>query len=77
MQKSREAAFLHCLPRQFDTASVEIHCNEIEGRKIRSSATNETRPMQSDELDAEDISAFFSIGYTHHREIIRFCKTLD
>ena len=50
--------------------------NEIEGRKS-SSATNETRQISSDELDEEDIAAFFSIGFTHHREIIRFCKDFD
>ena len=29
------------------------------------------------ELDKNDIIAFFSVGFTHHREIIRFCKNLD
>ncbi len=34
----------------------------------------EIRPLPTDELDKDDIAAFFSIGFTHHREIIRFCK---
>ena len=29
------------------------------------------------ELGKDDIVAFFSIGFTHHREIIRFCKDID
>ena len=33
--------------------------------------------MQSGELDKDDIAAFVSIGFTHHREIIRFCKDFD
>lgn len=28
-------------------------------------------------MDGNDIAAFFSIGFTHHREIIRFCKDID
>lgn len=35
------------------------------------------RYLPSNELDGDDITAFFSIGFTHHREIIRFCKSLD
>ena len=30
-----------------------------------------------DDLTNEDIAAFFTIGFTHHREIIRACKNLD
>ena len=33
--------------------------------------------MTKVELDKDDIAAFFSIGFTHHREIIRFCKDFD
>jgi predicted nuclease of restriction endonuclease-like (RecB) superfamily len=33
--------------------------------------------MPLDELGDEDIAAFFSIGFTHHREIIRYCKDID
>ena len=31
----------------------------------------------SAKLEGDDIAAFFSIGFTHHREIIRFCKDID
>lgn len=33
--------------------------------------------MPLGDLDKDDIAAFFSIGFTHHREIIRFCKDFD
>ena len=33
--------------------------------------------MPLGKLDKDDIAAFFSIGFTHHREIIRFCKNYD
>ena len=39
------------------------------------SARNCSMPL--DELGDEDIAAFFSIGFTHHREIIRYCKDID
>ena len=68
--------------------SIFRHLPSVEngGRIIRSSATNErcqttiapeNRPLPMAELDNDDIAAFFSIGFTHHREIIRFCKVLD
>ena len=37
----------------------------------------EIRPLPLGELDNDDIAAFFSIGFTNHREIIRVCKELD
>ncbi len=39
--------------------------------------SDEIRPLPTDELEKDDIAAFFSIGFTHHREIIRFCKNFD
>lgn len=44
---------------------------------IRQLPTAEIRPMPLGKLDKDDIAAFFSIGFTHHREIIRFCKNVD
>lgn len=43
-------------------------------RHLRS---GEIRPLPTNELGKDDIAAFFSIGFTHHREIIRFCKDFD
>lgn len=37
----------------------------------------ESRTTPLSELGKDDIAAFFSIGFTHHREIIRFCKDFD
>ena len=45
--------------------------------EIRQLATAEIRPTALGELDKDDVAAFFSIGFTHHREIIRFCKDFD
>ena len=39
--------------------------------------SDEIRPLPMGELGNDDIAAFFSIGFTHHREIIRFCKDFD
>ena len=39
--------------------------------------SDEICPMPFGELEKDDIAAFFSIGFTHHREIIRFCKDID
>ena len=44
---------------------------------FRHLASVEIRPAALGELDKDDIAAFFSIGFTHHREIIRFCKNFD
>ena len=54
-------------------ASVEI--NTIP--KQLASDENKNRPLPTDDLTNEDIAAFFTIGFTHHREIIRACKNLD
>jgi len=68
-----DSAFRH-LPsveiRQLPTAEI---C-DTENRYLLSS---EIRPLQTGELGEDDIAAFFSIGFTHHREIIRFCKNFD
>lgn len=56
--------------RQLPTAEI---C-DTEDRHLRS---GEIRPLPTNELGKDDIAAFFSIGFTHHREIIRFCKDFD
>lgn len=61
-------------------ASVESHyltSNEFGSAQNRQLPTAEIRPMPLGDLDKDDIAAFFSIGFTHHREIIRFCKDFD
>ena len=35
------------------------------------------RPLPSDELTEEQIAAFLSVGFTHHREILNKCTTYD
>ena len=76
-----ETAFRH-LPsveiRQLPTAEIRyLPSSEIDGTNNRQMPSAEIRPMPLGELDKDDIAAFFSIGFTHHREIIRFCKNLD
>jgi predicted nuclease of restriction endonuclease-like (RecB) superfamily len=56
--------------RQLPTAEI---C-DTEDRHLR---RGEIRPLPTNELGKDDIAAFFSIGFTHHREIIRFCKDFD
>lgn len=51
--------------------------NELDEVGNRQMPSAEIRPLPMGELDKDDIAAFFSIGFTHHREIIRFCKDLD
>ena len=60
--------------------------SEMTGREIcylpsskleRHLPNDEIRPLPTGELSNDDIAAFFSIGFTHHREIIRFCKDFD
>ena len=61
-------------------SSVESHyltSNESGSTQNRQLPTAEIRPMPLGDLDKDDIAAFFSIGFTHHREIIRFCKDFD
>lgn len=61
-------------------ASVEFRqlpTAEIGDTKKRHLPSGEIRPLPKNELGLDDITAFFSIGFTHHREIIRFCKDFD
>lgn len=66
-------------------ASVEFgetlfcHLASVERHPLPVGKTDkgEIRKIPSAELDGNDIAAFFSIGFTHHREIIRFCKDID
>ena len=39
--------------------------------------SDEIRLLPTAELGKDDIAVFFAIGFTHHREIIRFCKDFD
>ena len=61
-------------------ATAEIHylpSNEFNDTNNRQMPSSEIRPTALGELDKDDIAVFFSIGFTHHREIIRFCKNFD
>ena len=72
------AEFQHLPSNEFSAEEIRyLPSNEIEGSKSRSLPTNKIRSMQSGELDKEEVAAFFAIGFTHHREIIRFCKDID
>lgn len=54
-----------------------LSTDELTRAPVRHLPSVEIRPMPLDELEKVDIAAFFSIGFTHHREIIRFCKGFD
>ena len=63
--------------RQLPTAeNCYLPSSELQ-QENRQMPTAEIRPLPTGKLDKDDIAAFFSIGFTHHREIIRFCKNLD
>ncbi len=69
----------HYLPsNEIDTAQIHYFLSNesIEGDN-RQMPSAENRSLATNELDKGDIVAFFSIGFTHHREIIRFCKDFD
>ena len=55
------------------------HLPSDESRRNESSETSlvPIRHLASDELHEEQISAFFSIGFTHHREILNKCASYD
>ena len=69
----------HYLPsNEIDNAQIHyLPSNEFADTNNRQIPSAEIRPLPTDELDKDDIAAFFSIGFTHHREIIRFCKDFD
>ena len=76
-----ETAFRHLASveiRQLSTAEIRyLPSNELSEDGNRQMVSDEIRTTPLGELDKDDIAAFFSIGFTHHREIIRFCKDLD
>ena len=57
--------------------SQQLPTVEIGSSENRYLSRNGIRPLPMGELGKDDIVAFFSIGFTHHREIIRFCKDID
>ena len=69
--------------RQLATAELDreafrqLPIAEICDTEIRCLPSARNCSMPLDELGDEDIAAFFSIGFTHHREIIRYCKDID
>lgn len=61
-----------------DSATINyLPSNEFVEGDIRQMPSVEIRSLPTRKLDKDDIAAFFSIGFTHHREIIRFCKDFD
>ena len=69
----------HYLPsNESDNATIHyLPSNEVVEGDNRQRSSYDCRPLPTDKLDKDDIAAFFSIGFTHHREIIRFCKDFD
>ena len=63
--------------RQSPTAEIRHLLSSELTQENRQKPHDEIRPTPLGELDKNDIIAFFSVGFTHHREIIRFCKNLD
>ncbi len=57
--------------------SQQLRTVEIGSSENRYLSSNEIRSLPMGELGKDDIAAFFSLGFTHHREIIRFCKDID
>lgn len=55
------------------------HLPSDENRQMLSddNALMPIRPLPSDELTEEQIAAFLSVGFTHHREILNKCATYD
>lgn len=73
-----EAGEIHYLPsNEFDGSKNRHLANSEFPRDSCRNQPSESRPAPLSELGKDDIAAFFSIGFTHHREIIRFCKDFD
>ena len=72
------AEFQHLLSNELTAGQIHyLPSNETGESNNRHLPSVEIRPLPTDELEKDDIAAFFSIGFTHHREIIRFCKNFD
>lgn len=72
------AGFQHLPSNELAVSGIRyLPSNEIDESGNRHAGSDGIRPMTKVELDKDEIAAFFSIGFTHHREIIRFCKDFD
>ena len=70
--------FHYLASNESDNATINyLPSNELVEGDIRQMPSVEIRSLPTGKLDKDDIAAFFSIGFTHHREIIRFCKEFD
>lgn len=70
--------FHYLASNENDNATINyLPSNELVEGDIRQMPSVEIRSLPTGKLDKDDIAAFFSIGFTHHREIIRFCKEFD
>ena len=66
----------------FDEWMRWFEIRHLPSDEFRQTASGETvlmpiHHLSSDELDEEQITAFLSIGFTHHREILNKCKAFD
>lgn len=66
----------------FDEWMRWFEIRHLPSDEFRQTASAETvlmpiHHLPSDELDDEQITAFLSIGFTHHREILNKCKSFD
>ena len=72
------AEFQHLLSNELTAGQIHyLPSNETGESNNRHLPSVEIRPLPTGDLGEEAIAAFFSIGFTHHREIIRFCKNFD
>ncbi len=72
------AEFRHLPSNESPTAEIRyLPSNELPDSLNQQVPSDVNRPMRSGELSVDDIADFFFIGFTHHREIIRFCKEFD
>jgi predicted nuclease of restriction endonuclease-like (RecB) superfamily len=70
--------FHYLASNENDNATINyLPSNEFVEGDNRRMPSVEIRPLPTGKLDKGDIAAFFSVGFTHHREIIRFCKDFD
>ena len=69
------AEFQHLPSNELTAGQIRyLPSNEFDEPQNRQMPSAEIRTQPLGELGEDDIAAFFSIGFTHHREIIRFCK---
>ncbi len=65
----------------FEQWAKELGVNRQSTTELESGASDGAlvliRQLPTAELDSVRLAAFFRVGFTHHREILRKCKTVD